>query len=96
MSTLERADARAGVALPIGPRTAAVLALASVAGYVLLDGSPPTTIAFVLAFAGGAILTMLADTMMPEAYEHGGTVVGVATTLGFALHRLNLVRVRVG
>lgn len=64
---------------------ALVSALASVAGYVLLDGSPPTTIAFVLAFAGGAILTMLADTMMPEAYEHGGKVVGVATTLGFAL-----------
>ena len=32
----------------------------------------PRTIAFVLAFAGGAILTMLADTMMPEAFEHGG------------------------
>jgi zinc transporter, ZIP family len=38
-----------------------------------------------LAFAGGAILTMLADTMMPEAYEHGGRLVGVVTTLGFAV-----------
>ena len=38
-----------------------------------------------LAFAGGAILTMLADTMMPEAFEHGGRLVGVFTTLGFAL-----------
>ena len=37
-----------------------------------------------LAFAGGAILTMLADTMMPEAFEHGGKLVGVFTTLGFA------------
>jgi ZIP family zinc transporter len=27
---------------------------------------------------------MLADTMMPEAYEHGGKLVGVVTTLGFA------------
>ena len=34
--------------------------------------------------AAGAILTMLADTMMPEAYEHGGKRVGVVTTLGFA------------
>ena len=42
-------------------------------------------IAFVLSFAGGAILTMLADTMMPEAFEHGGKLVGVVTTLGFAL-----------
>jgi zinc transporter, ZIP family len=28
---------------------------------------------------------MLADTMMPEAFEHGGKLVGVATTLGFAV-----------
>ena len=42
-------------------------------------------IAFVLAFAAGAILTMLADTMMPEAYEHGGKLVGIVTTLGFAV-----------
>ena len=41
--------------------------------------------AFVLSFAAGAILTMLADTMMPEAFEHGGKLVGVFTTLGFAL-----------
>ena len=51
----------------------------------LFQGSSPDTIAFVLAFAAGAILTMLADTMMPEAYEHGGKLVGVVTTLGFAV-----------
>ena len=60
-----------------------VSALASLAGYGLLDTASPDTIAFVQSFAGGAILTMLADTMMPEAYEHGGPVVGVVTTLGF-------------
>jgi ZIP family zinc transporter len=27
---------------------------------------------------------MLADTMMPEAFEHGGKLVGLMTTLGFA------------
>ena len=42
-------------------------------------------VAFVLAFAAGAILTMLADTMMPEAFEHGGKLAGVVTTLGFAV-----------
>jgi zinc transporter, ZIP family len=46
---------------------------------------PPDTVAFVLAFAAGAILTMLADTMIPEAYEHGGKVTGVVTTLGFVI-----------
>jgi ZIP family zinc transporter len=28
---------------------------------------------------------MLADTMMPEAYEHGGNLTGVATTLCFVV-----------
>ena len=40
-------------------------------------------VAFVQSFAGGAILTMLADTMMPEGFEYGGKGVGVLTTLGF-------------
>jgi zinc transporter, ZIP family len=61
-----------------------VSGLASAAGYVLLDTASPRTIAFVLAFAGGAILTMLADTMMPEAFGRG-KLVGLATTLGFGL-----------
>jgi ZIP family zinc transporter len=59
--------------------------LSSAAGFVLLDGASPGTVAFVLAFAGGAILTMLASTMMPEAYERGGKQVGLLTALGFAV-----------
>ena len=62
-----------------------VSALAALAGYGLFDGASPNPVAFVLAFAGGAILTMLAETMMPEAYLRGGKVVGLATTLGFAV-----------
>jgi ZIP family zinc transporter len=62
-----------------------VSALAALAGYGLFDTASSSTIAFVLAFAGGAVLTMLADTMMPEAFEHGGKLVGVVTTLGFGL-----------
>jgi ZIP family zinc transporter len=64
---------------------ALVSGLASLAGYGLFQHSSPDTFAFVLAFAAGAILTMLADTMMPEAYEHGGKLVGVVTTLGFVI-----------
>ena len=59
--------------------------LASLAGYALLGAASQATIAFVLAFAGGAVLTMLTDTMMPEAFNLGGKVAGLATTLGFAL-----------
>jgi len=63
----------------------AVSAFASLAGYAFFDGASPTMIAFVLAFAGGAILTMLADTMVPEAYRLGGKAAGLFTTLGFAV-----------
>ena len=59
--------------------------IASLLGYGLFQESSPDIVAFVLAFAAGAILTMLADTMMPEAYEHGGKLVGVMTTLGFVI-----------
>ena len=38
-----------------------------------------------LAFAAGAILTMLSQTMMPEAFEPEASWVGVVTTLGFAV-----------
>jgi ZIP family zinc transporter len=62
----------------------AVSGLAALAGYALFDGASPSVVAFVLAFAGGAILTMLADTMMPEAFAHGGRLAGVFTTIGFA------------
>jgi ZIP family zinc transporter len=64
---------------------AVVSGLAALLGFTVLDSASPKTVAFVLAFAGGAILTMLADTMMPEAFEHAGKLVGVVTTFGFAL-----------
>jgi len=55
------------------------------AAYALLGGSSPGVLAVIQAFAAGAILTMLADTMMPEAFENGGRLVGLVTTAGFAL-----------
>jgi zinc transporter, ZIP family len=62
-----------------------VAGIAALVGYAVLDTASPRTLAFVLSFAAGAILTMLADTMMPEAYEDTGKLVGLLTTLGFAL-----------
>jgi ZIP family zinc transporter len=40
---------------------------------------------FLLAFAGGAVLASLADTLMPEAYREGGPFVAFATAAGFLL-----------
>jgi ZIP family zinc transporter len=62
-----------------------VAGVAAALGYKLLRGASGNAVAFVLAFAAGAILTMLADTMMPEAFEKGGRSAGLLTTLGFAV-----------
>jgi ZIP family zinc transporter len=62
-----------------------ITAVAALAGYTVFATALPSTIAFVQAFAGGALLTMLADTMIPEAYENGGLEVGLLTTFGFAV-----------
>ena len=59
--------------------------VASLLGYGLLGGAPAGTVAFIQTFAAGAILTMLADTMMPEAVEHSGRLVGLLTVMGFAV-----------
>jgi ZIP family zinc transporter len=63
----------------------AVSALSAALGFGLFDTSGDAVIAFVMAFAAGAILTMLADTMMPEAFESAGPYVGLLTTFGFAV-----------
>jgi ZIP family zinc transporter len=59
-------------------------AIAAAAGYGLLEDASGNTVALIDAFAGGAVLTMLADTMMPQAFQHGGRAVGLLTVLGFA------------
>jgi zinc transporter, ZIP family len=61
-----------------------VAGLAAALGYGLLGDASGNIVAFVLAFAAGAILTMLVDTMVPEAFEKGGRATGLLTTLGFA------------
>lgn len=76
---------RPGTILGIWTAVALVSALASAAGFVVADGTSPAALAFVLAYAGGAVLTMLADTMIPDAHELAGRTVGLVTTLGFAL-----------
>jgi len=43
------------------------------------------TVGILESFAAGAILAMLADAMMPEAFEDGGAVIGILTVLGFML-----------
>jgi zinc transporter, ZIP family len=57
-------------------------------GYGLIQWLPSSDGTLTQAFAAGAMLTMLADAMIPEAYEHGGRLTGLATVLGFVLAAL--------
>jgi ZIP family zinc transporter len=67
---------------------AAVSAIAAGLGYELLGDATGNGLAFINAFAAGAILCMLADTMIPKAFKEGGDKVGLVTVLGFALAAL--------
>ncbi len=64
-----------------------VVALVSVAAaiisYAFLAQIDPNILGIIEAFAAGAILAMLADTMMPEAFDKGGFGIGILTVLGF-------------
>jgi ZIP family zinc transporter len=57
-------------------------AVVAAAGFLLADSVPDQGL-YSQAFAAGAVLVMLADSMMPEAFEHGGKIVGLLTALGF-------------
>ncbi len=62
---------------------AILCSFATLAGYSLFSNASDQWLSFIQAFAGGAILMMLTNSMIPEAYEHGGKLAGVFTVLGF-------------
>ena len=62
-----------------------VSAAAAALGYLLLGAASEGVVAFVQSFAAGAIITMLGDTMVPEATEHAGKLVGLMIVAGFTV-----------
>jgi zinc transporter, ZIP family len=62
---------------------AAASGLAALVGYAALGGASPQVVATITAVAAGAILTMIADTMIPEAFQQTQVWTGLITTLGF-------------
>jgi ZIP family zinc transporter len=81
---MRKAGYSSGQVIGLWSGVMAVSGLASLVGFALLGGASPVILAVIQAFAAGAILAMLADTMMPEAFENGGRVVGLVTVAGFA------------
>ncbi len=66
---------RGGIAVASG--------VAALVGHAVLGGASPAVVAVITAVAAGAILTMIADTMIPEAFARTRTRTGVITTVGF-------------
>lgn len=62
---------------------AILTSLAAILGYTVFSHLSPVIVAATLAIAAGAILTMLSDTMIPEAFEKGHNVIGIITVIGF-------------
>jgi zinc transporter, ZIP family len=60
-------------------------AAAAAVGYAAVRLAPVADGRLIQGFAAGGVLIMLADAMMPEAFEHGGKIVGLLTTLGFLM-----------
>lgn len=57
--------------------------VSALVGYLALQSASPATVAFITTIAAGAILAMVADTMIPEAVERTHLFTGLVTTLGF-------------
>jgi ZIP family zinc transporter len=62
---------------------AVACAFSSLAGYAVFDGLSPFTVAATTAVAAGAILTMVVDTMIPEAFAETHNWAGLIAVLGF-------------
>jgi len=82
-SGMKKAGHPTGHIIGLWSAVVAISAVSALFGYLFLAGASGNVIAAIQAFAAGAILTMLASTMMPEAYQEGGPAVGVVTTVGF-------------
>ncbi|ELS01758.1 cyclic nucleotide-binding protein [Xenococcus sp. PCC 7305] len=52
-------------------------------GSLLFSDVPEWVISFLESMAAGAMLTVISETMLPEAYAKGGSIVGLSTLLGF-------------
>ncbi len=54
-------------------------------GFAVLSKASPFVISIAISFAAGAILVMLAESMIPEAFEEGGSKIGLAAMAGFTV-----------
>ncbi|HYN37780.1 MAG TPA: hypothetical protein VES39_00845, partial [Rhodospirillales bacterium] len=80
---MRHAGRSAGYVFGLWGGIALVCGAASWLGFVAFSGFSSEVIAAVMAVAAGAILAMLVDTMIPEAFEVAHDFAGLITVLGF-------------
>lgn len=82
-SGMKRSGRSAGYVFGVWGAIATASGAAGLLGCLVLRDAPPATIAVITAVAAGAILTMVADTMIPEAFERTHLYAGLVASLGF-------------
>ena len=82
-SGMKRNGRSAGYVFGVWGGIALASGLSALLGYVALGSAPAEVIAVITALAAGAILTMIADTMIPEAFSTTRTWTGLIASLGF-------------
>jgi ZIP family zinc transporter len=89
---MKQAGRSAGYIFGVWFGIAVASGIAAAVGNAVFAGASPGLVAGTTTFAAGAILAMLVDTMIPEAFEHAHDFAGLITVIGFlasfALSRL--------
>lgn len=80
---MKKAKRSAGYVFSVWMGIAIISGFAALLGYAIFSRFSPDVIAGTTAVAAGAILAMLADTMIPEAFEEAHDFAGLITVLGF-------------
>jgi ZIP family zinc transporter len=80
---MKRNGRSAGFVFGVWGGIALVSGIAGALGCLVLDGAAPGTIAAITAVAAGAILAMIADTMIPEAFAQTQIYTGLIAAMGF-------------
>ncbi|MFJ3222514.1 ZIP family metal transporter [Streptomyces sp. NPDC086783] len=80
---MKKAGRGKGYVFGVWSAIAAASTVAAVLGYSIVGGMSDSVVAGVTAVAAGAILAMIADTMIPEAFDEAHLAIGLITVAGF-------------
>src|SRR4029078_3690141 len=84
-SGMKKAGRSAAYIFGLWSGIAVISGVAALLGYVVISGLGDEVVAATDAIAAGAILSMIADTMIPEAFEANHNYAGLITVIGFLI-----------